>query len=240
MAVRFDATGEEYTSTDSPPTGDFTVACWICVAVDRNTYSTFWESSASTAHYLQFATAADGQTLSYYQTGATTLAGPLMAVGEWYRTAIVRNTAAATNTLYSAAAGASTLASTSTAIDTAVPSTLRIGGSIYTAEWANGLVANFKHFSAALTQAEIEAELAQYLPRRMANVVRRHPMVNPETTDHSGNGRTLTGGTGATRGDGPPIPWSGSRPTLILPPVSVAPVVANPPTLVRRVAPARR
>lgn len=84
---------------------------------------------------------------------------------------------------------------------------LRIGESVFGAEWWRGRVANFKVWNAALTQAEIENELAQYVPHRTANLLRWHPFLIAETTDYSGADRTLTGGTGATTEDGPPIPW---------------------------------
>lgn len=222
MAVRFDATGENYTSTSSPPAGTYTVTCWAKVSSDRNTWSAVWASDSSMSNYVYLATDSDGTTMkAWTQVSGNDreITGPNMTVGTWYRLALVVNGANAT--LYHGTASGTLSAPNSTTWQTiAATTTFRVGSNPFSGEWLNGCIANLKHYSTDLTQAEIERELAQYLPARTANLVRWHPFLTNETTDYSGNARTLSGGTGTAREDGPPIPWHAARPRMILPAAS--------------------
>jgi hypothetical protein len=219
MAVRFDA-DESYTSTSSPPVGSaYTVMCWAMVSVDRNTWSAVWSSDSSTSNYVYLATDSDGVTMKAWTLvggNERIINGPAMTVGTWYRFALVVN--GATATLYHGTASGALSAPQSTTWQTiASTTTFRIGADPFSGEWLNGRVAAVKHWSVALTQAEVERELSQYLPDRTANLVRFHPFVANETADHSGNTRTLSGGATTTREDGPPIPWHAASPRVVLP-----------------------
>lgn len=215
MAVRFDADGEDYTSASSPPSGDFTIISWIKLSVDRNTFTTFWSADAGTGDYIYLQTNADGTTVKA-EDNAGNMTGTLaMTVGTWYRTAFVRN--GTTSTFYHATAAAVALTAAATNnLEAVTATTLRIGESPFGAEWLNGCVANLKHYSGVLTPTEIERELVQYVPERTANLVRWHPFLTNETTDYSGNARTLSGGAGTAREDGPPIPWISNFTPLII------------------------
>lgn len=206
MAVRFDADGEDYTSTSSPPTGNFTVTCWLKISVDRNTFTTVWSADNGSSDLIYLQTQANGTTLQAWDDASVVTGAVALTVGTWYRVAFTRN--GTTSTLYTATAtGALTAATTANLSDVAATN-FRIGESPFGAEWLNGCIANLKHYSAVLTLAELEHELAQYTPRRTANLERWHPFVKVETADYSGNARTLSGGTGTAREDGPPIPWA--------------------------------
>lgn len=214
MAVRFDADGEDYVSTSAPPGNVSTTLCWFKISVDRNTFSTIWASDANnTSAYMILQTGSDGTTLLFSQSGVD-ITGPALTVGTWYRVAVVRSSATAV-TVYVGAAGAALSSHSSSSFTSFTPSHFRIGESSFTAEWLNGCVASLKQYDVALTQAECENELLQYTPVRTTNLVRWHPFVNPETVDYSGNARTLTGGTGTAREDGPPLIWDSRARSLV-------------------------
>ncbi|MFI9817589.1 LamG-like jellyroll fold domain-containing protein [Saccharothrix variisporea] len=220
MAVRFDADGENYTSTSSPPSGSYTVVCWFQVSTDRNTFSTVWSSDSSSSNYHYIQTDSDGTSVKAFHSDGSVITGPNVTVGTWYRLAFVVNGTAATM-YWGTATGALSSASDATwPAFSPTPTTFRIGASVFTGEWLNGRVAALKHWSAALSQAEVEKEFSQYLPDRTSGLVRFHPFVANETADYSGNARTLSGGTGSTREDGPPIPWRARAPQLVLPAAS--------------------
>jgi hypothetical protein len=219
MAVRFDATTDAYTATTGLPTSSNTwsVTLWAQLLVDQNTYNGFFDlpqtTGASAATWQYAGVGANGTTIIGAFSDATEISSPAvdMVVGSWFRVALTRASATSA-TLYRAAPGNALTVTTNAAMSTNItgtPAKLWLGSDSYPAEWFNGRIANFKLYNAALTQAEVEAELAQYVPVRTANLLRWHPMVGAETTDRSGNGNNLTAGsTSTTTEDGPPIPWT--------------------------------
>lgn len=213
MAVRFSADGQDYTSASIGLTGQpFTVTCWVQLRADRNDFSTIFsvdDGGATEMVYVQ--TNADGVTLFLGgDGGASTVGSVALTVDVWYRVAVTYS--GTTGTLYTGAAGAALASASGTLGTNTGLSTLRIGESGFADEWLNGCVANLKMWSAALSAGEIETELGQYVPARLANLLRWHPFVAAETTDRSGNGLTLSGGTGTSTEGGPPIPWAGIAP----------------------------
>lgn len=210
MAVRFDADGEDYTSTSSPPTGNFTVTCWAKISVDRNTFTTIWASDNGTGDLIYLQTQANGTTVQVWDDASVVTGAVALTVGTWYRIAFTRN--GTTSTMYTGTATGALTAATTANLSDVSATNFRIGESPFGSEWLNGCVANLKHYSAVLSQAELEHELAQYVPRRTANLERWHPFIKVETADYSGNARTLSGGASTAREDGPPIPWTQSAP----------------------------
>jgi hypothetical protein len=220
MAVRFDADGEDYLATSSLPSPPYTITGWISLSVDRNTWSTPWCLDNGTTNYwdvLQTDSTGTALRFAWSRNGTyNEVVGPNMTVGTWYQISTVQT--GITAMLYYAAAGGSiTLDQNNTNAGTGfTAANWRLGESVYGAEWFNGRVAALKAWSAVLTQTEIQKEWAQYQPARTANLVRFHPLVNAETTDYTGNGNHLTGGSGTSTDAGPPIPWR-VRPTLHIP-----------------------
>jgi hypothetical protein len=101
---------------------------------------------------------------------------------------------------------------------------LKIGASAFSGEWLDGVVAGFKHYSAILTTTEMEAEFANYSPTRTSNLVRAHFRPNlANTSDYSGNNRTLSGGTGSTTENGPSSVLNGIVVSLPVVDLSVTP-----------------
>lgn len=226
MAVRFsNTTGQSYTSTSSVPTGALTITCWAQLVSDINTFAPFWalDNNSSSAADLLCTTSSDGVGLRVY--GVTEqLDGPDMVVGTWYRIAVTKSSARSV-TLYYGALGSALSVSTPTTYSAITPTTLRVGGfrSGVATNSPDARIADFKQWSTDLTQAEVETELAQSVPARLANLVRWHPLLTADAADYSGAGLTLSGGTGATTEAGPPNPW------LDLPPTTVLPAAAAPP-----------
>src|SRR5690606_11748899 len=86
--------------------------------------------------------------------------------------------------------------------------TLRIGQSPWGGEWLNGRMAAVKIWTAALSANEIQAERDYTSPLRTSDLRAWYPFEVAETTDHSGNGETLSGGSSPSTEPGPGSPFS--------------------------------
>lgn len=206
MSVRFVSNSDGYLSTTGQPTSPaYTFTFWTYLSVDQNTYTIILQlhDALATTNAMMFGTDADGTTLGLFdRDSATVFASQVAAtIGTWYQVGIVVN--GGTTTLYTAPAGGSvttwsgavTWATTFGNIDIS-----SIGNGL------NGRVAAFKMWDAALTSTEVSAELAQFDPLRVSNLLRYHPFHVAEITDYSDNGNTLTAGSTATTTEAdPPI-----------------------------------
>lgn len=204
MAVRFDTDGEGYVGTTGLPGGTFTVTFWAYLAADRNYYTTF-VSIDSASSYTQFATALDGVTPQVYNSvSGSTVATSAMTLNTWYAMAFVQDGGAGTGTLYWGTNPAA-LSSVTSSAGAHTPTHFRIGGFRNTGEWLNGRIAAVKLWNSVLTAAQVATELQSYDPVISADLIRVHKLQQPETTDYSGHGYVLAGGTGATTEADPPI-----------------------------------
>lgn len=216
MAVRVSASSQNYSTTLS--LGSQTkcsVTCWVKLSADRNTESTVWWIQASgVSDSLAVSTDAGGEVLGMFDNGSFILAGPLMTVGTWYfvglaydagaYTMITRALGASSFSKYTASLGASSHTMTSLFIQNGQAGG---GGGPY----LNGCVTAFKGWiGVAMTDAQLQNEAWTHLPR-YPNPTFWYPLLVTETVDYSGNGRTLTGGTGATIEDGPGVGWGWRR-----------------------------
>jgi hypothetical protein len=212
MAVRFNAVSEYYTATLAAGTiSQFTVCCWCKLSADRNAVSAMWEiSNAAAGTEAIMETMSDGTGMGLFNQSGTQLFNQPMTVGTWYwfgcavngvnGTCLVRALNATSFTVYSWSTGSATV--------NAQTVWLAEAAGLFPGEWMNGCLAAVKIWTgAALTQAELEAEAWTYRPRRTANLRGWYPLLRTETTDYSGGGRTLTGGTGASIEDGPGVSW---------------------------------
>lgn len=211
QSVRFTAGGQEYIvgslSPGVPTT--FTVVTWARIAVDRNNYSSAWcldNGSEATAGALQ---TDSGGTIMRLVDAGTTHDLVTMTVGTWYCFAVTRSAlsgATSLRALYGTAPTSLTaLAATPTnGWTTASFSRLRIGESEWGGEWINGNVAFTKVWGRVLTDPEIETELSYYNPVSTSSLYAAYSFWDgPSVTDQSGNGRTLTGGSGTSAEAGP-------------------------------------
>jgi hypothetical protein len=217
VAVRISADGQEYTRALSlGVTSQFAFTCWLKPSVDRNSFSTpvNFDNNNSANSIRGIQTGMDGVTLEpYHFNGPFTGTKATLVVGTWYYFAVNFNGTAA-NWRYRASTAASfTAASFTGASDSSITmTTLRLGDSAWGAEWFNGCLAAVKIWHGInLTDAEMDNECWRYVPQRTNGLVAWYPLVTPETVDYSGNAATLSGGTGATREDGPPVGWGARR-----------------------------
>ncbi|MEV0236885.1 LamG-like jellyroll fold domain-containing protein [Nonomuraea sp. NPDC050786] len=211
MAVRFDADSEDYTrAVNLGAQSQWSMSCWVKISGDRDTYSTAWcLDGGSTTDYAFLQTINDGTTLTFSQasSGSNTgfLATRALTVGVWYYIAVSVN--GASGTMVSKALGDALFTySTWTAGKASTTHTnLRIGESVFEAEWLNGAVCAVKWWGAALSQAELQAEAGQFAPVRTTNLRAYYRFSGPSTVDNSGNSNTLSGGTGTTAEPDPVI-----------------------------------
>jgi hypothetical protein len=214
VAVRFTADGQDYTRTLSPTVGAaFTVLTWVKIVSDRDYYTTAWcldTGTQGTAVALQ--TALDGVSMRMVSGDGDSRDVTTMTVGTWYCFATVRTaTGGAAGTVYTRYGTDPAAMSQYTFTgffgqwsDQATFGTLRIAESIWGGEWLNGSIAFTKLYTRALTNAEITTELSYYNPVSTTGLHGAWSFWDgPSTTDLSGNGRTLTGGTGTSSDTGP-------------------------------------
>lgn len=215
MAVRFASQTQAYERTVALGSQSaYTVACWVRLQADRNTWQCVWclANAAGGDIFSILETKDDGTSLVFI-TSTTYTEIPIvnLTVGTWYWVGVSMNGATGT-ALYRTE---STTALTSVAITSQGPinhQTLQIGRSIYNGEWLSGDICAFKWWGASLSSNELANEAMTYQPQRPNDLRAWYPLTSPETTDYSGNGATLSGGNGATVVDGPPISWGSRRP----------------------------
>lgn len=228
MAVRFDAATEEYTRAASLGTvTQFAISCWVKLSVDLNTLSTIWcVDNGFSGDFIRLCTSSDGNTLVVTDDtlGAHTVGS--LAVGTWCHVAIAFNGANATAVFRAASDTANTITTWADSASSTSIVNLRIGDGVFDGQYFNGCVAAFKLWTGvALSQADLEAEAWTYMPRRTNGIRAWYPFLRAETTDYSGLGSTLSGGSGTTTEDGPPVSWGPRNTTIVLP--ASAPVVTG-------------
>lgn len=214
MAVHFSGTGQSYTNSSGlPATALFTITCWVrLIAVNVTSGPVIWMMSSGSSQYAYLGYPQNSSQLIFDWSGgaSTNTNGPVNTLGTWFKSAVVVNGTSAT--LYANSSPTSALTAYPGGANFTLPTgtlAFTIGpGSAFSPNWSNADIAALKMWDAALTQAECEAELQTYTPQRTANLNRWHPLVRLETTDYSGNSRTLSGGAGATQSAGPPISWT--------------------------------
>lgn len=206
MAVRTNASADLLTrTTNLPPIGTFTLMGWFRIVTDRNAgvaFFTFGHATNGSAIY-ELQTNTDGTTLLLWQ-GATSGTGTNLTVGTWYHLALVVSGTGA-NQCKAYLNGVENISVSGNVNNTA--GKLWINGSVDSAEWLDGRVADVKVYGRALTVDEIKAEMWQNLPVDTTGINAYYPLWNGVGTDYSPNGYSLTAGGSLGIEEGPPIPW---------------------------------
>jgi hypothetical protein len=210
MSVRFDASGDQYSASTGLPGTSFTAVWWARIAVDRNAYSTMVAFDNNTEdQVLAVQTDSDGVSpylwLKPHGTGFAEASPSLsMAVGSWYRFAIVRSGSAIT--FYAAPVSGSVSIGNATLSGSLGITRMRVAHSVVSNEWLNGNIANLKVYNSALSQAEIITEWSNWQDQK-GGILRHHTWRNAaETVDYSANGHVLTsGGTPAFSAENPSL-----------------------------------
>lgn len=246
MAVRFDAATDQIERSTAPAIGTsgWTFTAWVYLSVDRDSYSTIMRMHATGSTRANVAADADGQRLAEFTALGSITSSTVMTAGAWHRIAISiqssggGNTAA--GTLYTADEAGATLSASGTVDARADATGISIGGrgAGDVSEWFNGRVAYARMWTAALAQAEVEAEWASATPARTADLWADWPLTTAsDLTDHSGNGRNLTAGTTAvTTEDSPTLSGGGGTDGTATPPVIATTSSVPTPTVINGAA----
>lgn len=216
MAVSITATAQAYTATTGLPAAN--VASMTCFAMLTATPTDYRNiggvSNAGGAAFWTLSTrdttASIGlfDNVTYLVTGAP-LGATTIPLNAWWKYGV--SISGANVAFYCAPVGSGLTVTTATNFTPpATPTEMAIGEfpDAGSGTFWNGRIAGMKWWQAQLTAGEIDAELSQIAPVRWTNLLRYHPFRVAETTDYSGNARTLSGGTGATSTVGPPVPMS--------------------------------
>lgn len=215
MAVRITSNAQAYTRTISLGSRTaWSVTCWAKISTDTNAPTTLWAIDNGTGDYVGIRSDATG-TLMRVISDFGAHGSRELAVGTWYFVAYSLGPSGG-RLVTCESDGEFTTTTNGTPLTTNAAN-LRIGEWATNGDVLNGCVAGFKFWTATLSQAELEAEAFQYLPARTADLRAWYPFLSAGTTDFSGNAQTLSGGTGATTEDGPPIRWGGGRRRIIVP-----------------------
>ena len=191
--------------------GSVTICGWYYHNAPR-TFGTIFGLMNSTTSY-DYAGFSTTSSMLYHITTGPETAGPTLTIGQWYYIALVWNAATGTDdqVWYAAAASSSMTGMTLTDSPDTLGTgwTFRIGNNAFN-DSLNGRVANVRVYSAALTQAELEAEKPAAEPVRTADLYAWYPLDGTgDITDHSGNGRDLTATGTLTTESGPPVSAGG-------------------------------
>ena len=195
-APRFDNQTDGYlmTAGSGRTTGTFTWLGWAKLNVDLNLVSTVFAAvDTPNAASYRLNTTTDGVTLRG-QTASIFVGTQVMTVGTWYALAFTCSGGTACEVYTGTAANALTKA-TGTSSEALVTPNNYLGRSDVSARNLDGCITGVKTWSAVLSQAEIEAELAQVAPVRTANLLRWNPLLCPDVLDYSGGGFNWTAGT---------------------------------------------
>jgi hypothetical protein len=213
QAVRFDkTTGEKYSVLMTGlGASDITLCGWFNIRVDTNAFTCLLSMDRSgSAQYSFLSTTSTGTNIRLDSAaGGITMFNA--TVGTWYFMAYVHPTAHTTSKLaYWAAQGAGSLSSAGPSalnVDHLDTDTLVIGNLFDGGAPCNASAAQVRVWSAALNSTELLAEFHSSTPVRTSNLWAAYSFASGvQTTDDSGNGRTLTSaGTPATDTSGPTI-----------------------------------
>jgi hypothetical protein len=207
VAVRFDASNEFYTRTVTIGTvSAFTVCCWVKISTDRNNFSTVWcLDNNSTLNYQVLQTNTDGTTLMLFTDSGSQRTVGALSVGTWYFVGVAVSGTGGTIKLRAEGAPSFTTINITGGDSSTNITRLRLGESVFGGEWLNGCLASVKVWTAALSASELEAEYPAVDPVRTSNLFAFYRFTGPSTTDDSGNGQTLSGGSGASQEPGPEL-----------------------------------
>jgi len=171
-AVRFDTLADTVRLSTLPGASQpLTIAGWFRPVVDRNNYtSIFALENATATQYNELITEADGTTLALYDhaVGSRGTVGTL-TVGTWYRLAVVFTSGAWA--AYIGTEGSATLTKvTGVMTNVGTPGFVWIGNTSAN-ERANGRFARARVWTAALSDAELEAEFHSESAVRTSNLL---------------------------------------------------------------------
>ena len=209
MAVRFTAESQTYQATVNLGTqSNYSLTCWAKLYSDRDYWNSLWcLANPDLGHHFSILQTDTTGTQMVFITSQQYVEVPIvnMAVNVWYFIGV--SMAGTTGTAVWRTESSETFITVSITNQGPIDHQIfQIGRSIYNGEWFDGAITGVKWWSASLSANELMAESAQLAPVRTDDIRAYYLLTSPSTTDDSGNGYNLTGGTGATEVAGPDVP----------------------------------
>lgn len=212
MAVRFDNPADRlsYSGTLFDPSAGMTIALWALWDDSTGvTAPTLLRVNLSgTGNGLITGTEDGSDGPIYFSSTGSVRSQALFPIGEWRRIAITRS--GTTGWIYAGAATGATDADTAVVGGAAVPTEICLAGraAADAINPFNGRLAFVRIWTAALSQAEIEAEWMSPTPIRTANIFANWPLNSATDLTDTVGAKTLTVQSGGALTDttGPPIP----------------------------------
>lgn len=209
MAVRFTSANQHYTRLHNVGSIDrYAVTCWAKISANRNNYTTFWAlDRGNTNDYILCQTSTDGRTIALYSDTVSGTDMTTLSIGTWYYIGVSVNGSNAIVKLKAETASGFSTYNINVSDGTTNITRILLGESSFGGEWLNGCLAGVKLWlGTALTAQELEAEAAQFAPVKTGGLYAYYRFSGPSTADNSGNGHTLSGGSGASQEPDPDIP----------------------------------
>jgi Concanavalin A-like lectin/glucanases superfamily len=202
MAIRFDNSADALSRTTGVPLPTaFTIMGWCRTVTNTGgAFQTIFDMDGGGLD-LQFYINSSNQ-LFVWNSGSSAGSATVLSTGTWYHLAWTDDGFYINGVLDHAV----------TAVTGANPATFRLGHSRFGGENWNGRMQAVKVWDATLSAAEIQQEMRQHLPVRVANLNAFYPFLSStDVADYSGNAQTLTVGGTLTTEDGPPVAWMMAR-----------------------------
>jgi Concanavalin A-like lectin/glucanases superfamily len=204
LSVLFDASTDSLLrSTGLPLIDAATAMAWVWLASNIGSYTTaaYFGANAGAGYYL--GTGATGTTF-YISSDAAEFTGSEMTIQTWSHLAMtIAGTGAGQFLGY--LNGGSIITGNGSAGPAAAR--LQIGNAPGPIPWP-GRIANVQIYNVALSQADIQQAMQQYVPQRWADLNAWYPLLNAaNVSDYTTAATVWTVGGTLTDADGPPIPW---------------------------------
>jgi hypothetical protein len=217
MSVRFDAAGDYLIRTASLPdmNAAYTWMAWVILDDSISDYRCLFSLYDQYGEYYDYiGTWDDGSTVLFEAFAPSApywvdIGTGTLGTGTWHHVAVTRNGAAMAIYLDGAAAGSSSAMSVASR---AAATEMRGGDWRPATAPMGGRLDSIKLWTAALTQAEIQAEMQVKRPVRGLNLYNwapTFPGASERYLDYSGNGYNWTEAGTLTDGDPPPVSWGG-------------------------------
>jgi hypothetical protein len=217
MAVRMDAVGDFLLGSTNVPSGAVSASFWLYETGTTPTTDWFvWgiggnTSSLTDAYGLWGNPSA--RTLTLYGPGAVSICTTAaLTINTWTFVALAGNTGASQSwtvwlnaTAYTGTSGASTAY---------LAGLVDLGASVeFASAWSDGRFAAYKHWTATLTTAQIQAERWTYLPQRWDQLWACCPLLHTGALgDLTGQGHGFAPTGTPTTEDGPALAWGSHAP----------------------------
>lgn len=207
----------------------YTVCFWAKLSSDRDQYTHFWAASDTTTDTYEdsdfVGTDNTGTNLRggvYVAAAGTDTVGAALTVGTWYHIAVKRTSATDWRMYVNGVQSGITVTRDITGRNATLGEFFhRLNGTTY---FCDGVIAHYKAWDVALTDAQIAAEMRTITPKRWTNLVGWTPFISSVKADAL---KSRVGGDWTENGtlvieQGPPVSWGASPATVLKADAAVA------------------